>query len=272
MAEQHIDLNHSEQYTLSIRLSTDGFSFSIYTPFGDSSFFHRNFNVNRQRSLSANIKAFLAEYPEFGYKYRQVNIVTDTARFTTVPLDLYEDEETENIFYQNLPKQANELLLCNILGKNNLVILFSIDKLSYQLLTDQFPEARFFASVSPLTEYFHTKSKAGNNRKLFANIHPTHIEVIAFDHGRLLLLNSFDTPTPADATYYLLKVWEQLDYNQETDELQLAGRKTCHQLLTEDLKKYIRQVFIINPQAEYHLSGDTQDEVPFDIQSLLTCE
>ena len=32
-----IDFGKSEQYTLSIRLSTDGFSFSIYNPIHDSS-------------------------------------------------------------------------------------------------------------------------------------------------------------------------------------------------------------------------------------------
>ena len=273
MAE-HIDLNHSEQYTLSIRLSTDGFSFSIYNPFDEGScFYHKAFSVNPQRSLSANIKTFLAEQTEFGHIYRQTNIVIDTERFTAVPLDLYEDEQTERIFYQNLPKQSNELILCNVLGKNNMAILFSIDKLSHQLLTDQFPQARFYASASPLAEYFYSKSKIGNNKKLFANLHDSHMEIIAFQRGKLLFLNTFSCPQPADKIYYLLKVWEQLAYSQEHDELQLAGSKTIYQPILETLKNYIRQVFIINPQAEYHLSRNTPiEEVPFDIQTLLTCE
>ncbi len=273
MAE-HIDLNHSEQYTLSIRLSTDGFSFSIYNPFDEGScFYHKPFSVNPQRSLSANIKTFLAEQDEFKHSYRQTNIVIDTNRFTAVPLDLYEDEQTERIFYQNLPKQSNELILCNVLGKNNMAILFSIDKLSHQLLTDQFPQARFYASVSPLAEYFYSKSKIGNNKKIFVNLHDSHMEIIAFQRGRLLFLNTFSCAQPADKIYYLLKVWEQLAYSQEHDELQLAGSKSTYQPILETLKNYIRQVFIINPQAEYHLSGNTPiEEIPFDIQTLLTCE
>ncbi|WP_349832949.1 DUF3822 family protein, partial [Bacteroides fragilis] len=33
-----IDFGKSEQYTLSIRLSTDGFSFSVFNPLGDGEF------------------------------------------------------------------------------------------------------------------------------------------------------------------------------------------------------------------------------------------
>ena len=51
-----IDFSKSEQYTLSIRLSADGFSFSVFNPLGEGelSFFDRK--VEESLSLTANLK------------------------------------------------------------------------------------------------------------------------------------------------------------------------------------------------------------------------
>ena len=78
---ERIDFTKSEQYTLSIRLSADGFSFSIYNPL-----------------LNRNI------YPIWS-------------------------------------EGNNEIVLCNVLGRSNVVILFAMDKHTHLLLTEHFPTA-----------------------------------------------------------------------------------------------------------------------------------
>ena len=52
-----IDFTKSKQYTLSIRLSTDGFSFSIYNPIHDDSFSVIEKEIDTSLSLTANLKA-----------------------------------------------------------------------------------------------------------------------------------------------------------------------------------------------------------------------
>lgn len=267
------DFSQSAQYTLSIRLSTDGFSFSIYNPLHGSDFFFRSYPVNTQRSMAANVKAFLAEAEGLDLPYRQTNILVHSARYTPVPLELFEDEQMETLFYQNLPRQNNEIVLCNVLGKSNLVILFSIDKLTHLFLSEHFPKARFFSSVSPQLESLAVKSQRGNNRKLYTHLHPDSTDVFCFERGRLLLANTYATATTDDRSYYLLNVWKQLGYDTENDELQLTGRIDQRDELTTLLKKYIRKVFIIQPQADFNESASSPiEDIPFDIQSLVTCE
>lgn len=58
--DRNFDFTQTDQYTLSIRLSTDGFSFSIYNPLGGD-FYYQPYAVNTQRSMAANVKLFLAE-------------------------------------------------------------------------------------------------------------------------------------------------------------------------------------------------------------------
>lgn len=272
---QPIDFNKSEQYILSIRLSTDGFSFSIYHPQQPEEIYFSSSPVNTQRSMAANVKTYLTETEELKHHFKLVNILIHTSRYTTLPLELYEDEQTDLLFYQNLPPQNNEVVLCNILGKSNLVILFGLDKLTHLYLTEHFPNARLFASVSPITEYLTHKVKSSECRKLFAIFHPESTEVMAFEKDKLLLLNTYPISGLNDSCYYLLNIWQQAGYSQEEDQLYICGNNRVPQWeeLPLRLKKYIRKLFIINPQMEFNNSAMSRiKDIPFDMLSLISCE
>lgn len=260
-----IDFTQSAQYNLSIRLSTDGFSFSVFNPQDNRECFYSFYPVNARHSMAANLKQFLAEAEEIKHQYKQVNILVHTERYTSVPLEWYEDELTDTLFYQNLPRRNNEVILCNVLGKSNVVILFALDKLSHLFLTEHFPEARFFATISPLTEYFCQQSKGSERRRLLVHLQPETVDVIAFGKDCLQLVNTYSVSSTEDCCYYLLGIWKQLGYDQEHDELHVCGEPAAERTeVLECLKKYVRHVIIINPRME--------NSIPFDMQSLILCE
>ncbi len=270
-----IDFTRSASYTLSIRLSADGFSFSICNPSSaGNDFYFFPYPVDVSCSMTANLKHMLAETEALKHAYHQINILYDTDRFTPVPLELFEDEQMDAFFNHNFLRENGETVLCNVLGKSSVVILFGIDKHVHQLLAKHFPEARIFSTVSPLTEYFARKSRLGGNRKLYAHVREESLEVFAYDNGKLLLANAFRCRQDADRMYYLLYIWHQLNFNQEKDELHLvcaAGGDGA--TLLKELRNYLRLVFVIYPKAEFHRSGASRTEgVPFDMQTLLSCE
>ena len=139
---ERIDFTKSEQYTLSIRLSADGFSFSVFNPLGEGelSFFDRK--VEESLSLTANLKQTFREIEWLKHPYRRVNILMADKRFTLVPLEFFEDEQTETLFYHNHPKRENEIVQYNILRKNNAVVLFSMDKSARSFLCEQYPDRK----------------------------------------------------------------------------------------------------------------------------------
>ena len=269
-----LDYSKSEQYTLSIRLSTDGFSFSIYNPISGNDLYHRTYPVNTQRSMAANVKAFLGATEELKHSFKHVNILIHSSRYTIVPLELFEDEHMETLFYQNVKESKNEIVLCNILGKSNSVILFSLDKLTHLLLSEHFTSARFFASISPQIEYLTIKSRQGNTCKMYINIHQGDMDAICLNKGKLLLVNTFPSPNANDIVYYTLNIWKQLDYDQTRDELHLTGNNDRKKEITKELQKYISHVYSINPHAEFSGSESNVriEDIPFDIQSLILCE
>ena len=117
-----IDFSKSEQYTLSIRLSADGFSFSVFSPLGEGGLSFFDWKVEESLSLTANLKQTFREVEWLKHPYRRVNILMADKRFTLVPLEFFEDEQTETLFYHNHPKRENEIVQYNILRKNNVVV------------------------------------------------------------------------------------------------------------------------------------------------------
>lgn len=258
---EELDFSKSEHYTLSIRLSTDGFSFSVFNPLNDGGCLLREQAVDESLSMTANLKRVFRETEWLNRPFRRVNVLASGKRYALVPLELFEDEQAEFIFSHNHLRKDNEQVLYNVLHKNDVVVLFGIDKSACNFLRGQYPDrVKFFAQVAPLVEYFSVRSRLGNSRKLYAHLRREAIDLFAYERGRLLLANSFDCRETADRLYYLLYVWKQLGFEQERDELHLAGDIGDKERLLDELRQYLRQVFVMNPSAD------------IDLQAIASCE
>ena len=258
-----LEFSKSNQYKLSIRLSTDGFYFAFRSMAGGVSSVCRSWSVNKRRSMAANVKNFLQENKELQNNFAQTTILIDTSRYTTLPLEHYQDEQTELLFYQNLPKKCNENILCNILGNHNLVVLFAVDKLTHQFIIDNFPGARIYASVSPLVEELALRSSQGENRKLYASLHNETTDVLSFANRRLQLVNTYPTLSADDRCYYIAGVWKLLGYDSQRDELRVIGAESLCAETLSIMREMVRDCGSLDEPA---------GGMPFDLVALHNCE
>ncbi len=247
---QPIDFSKSEQYTLSIRLRTDGFSFSVFVPTQEEATNYFHHAINPALSLTANLKQALTRYEFLSCSYKRVLVLSAGNRYTSLPAECYDPEEKEIIFYHNHPHRDNEIVFGNVLKREQIVFLFGMEKSAYYLLLQQYPHARFYHPVFPLTGWFAVKSKLGNSRKMLAFIRNDSVDILCYERGRLLLANSFTCQHTEDRIYYLLYVWKQVRFDQQRDELHLAGILTEKEKLLTGLRRFIGEVFIVNP-SEY---------------------
>lgn len=270
---EQIDFTKSNLYTLSVKLGTDEFAFSIYNPTSNKPYTFTVQDTKENLSMAANVKELAKENEFFKHEYKKVNIMVETKRFTLVPFELFEDEMVESVFYHNHSKLDNEVVLYNILKKANVVIIFALDKSVHQQFIELYPDANFYCQSSALIEYLAGRSKMGNNLKMFAYVHKASINVMCFDHGRPLLTNEFKWVETADIIYYLLYIWKQLDFNQERDELHLMGTLNDKEALSKGLKQFVRQLFITNPHSEFSINYLSKGEyIPCDLHTLSLCE
>jgi hypothetical protein len=161
----------------------------------------------------------------------------------------------------------------NVLRRSGIAIVFGLERSIYQLLLDDFPRARFYASASTLIEFFSEKSLIGVGRKMYVYLHEKEMTIYAFDQGRMLFVNTFVATSVADIQYYTLHVWKELGFDQIDDSLLIVGDKELRTTeLSEKIKYFLQNVDVIDRSEDFKerlTKGNSL--IPYDLQTLLVC-
>ncbi len=251
----HIDFNKSEHYTLSIRLSTDGFLFSVYNPINDSTHEVAILTLDSSTSLAANLKRAIQENDFLQLCYKRVNVIVNTNRYTNLPLDLYNESSIIDVFSFNHSKQKNEIVLSNHFKHSKSISIFGMDNSCHDLLINQYTKPAFYCRSFLLNEFFVSKSHLGNSRKMYISFNKSSIDILCYERNHLQFINTFDTSHHNDIIYFVLGTWKQLNYDQQHDELHLTGLFEEKEIIIKELKEYIQQVYITNPTTNIELQA-----------------
>ena len=171
------------------------------------------------------------------------------------------------------PKDKPQHVSYNVLRRSGIAIVFGLERSIYQLLLDDFPRARFYASASTLIEFFSEKSLFGSGKKMYVYLHEKEITIYAFEQGRMLFVNTFDCTSVPDMQYYTLNVWKELDFDQVDDALFVVGdmeQRTTE--LSEKIKYFLQNVTVIDRSEDFKdrlTMGNNL--IPYDLQTLLIC-
>jgi hypothetical protein len=244
-AINQIDLNQSEELlALSIRLRADGFSFTIYHPFDKQVTACVYKEAKLSSTFIANLEQAFSESDFLTRPYKQVHIIAESTRFTALPLNLFDEKQTEFIFAYNHVKKENETILHNVLKKHNMALVFGMDKNIHQFLTKQYSQASFYSQVTPFIEYLSTIEKEENilSKKMYLCLYEKHIDICCLGNEHIIYLNSFECKHTEDCLYYALHLWKQIGFNQKADNLYLAGTVPDKKKLIKELKRYILNV------------------------------
>ncbi len=259
--------------SLSIRVCSNGLSFCTYAPGQEEPFSYRVYDVNHTISLAANLKEALLSEDMLKEDYQRVNVLVTTPHFTTVPVAAFSKEDIEPIYQFTFPKDKPQHVSYNVLRRSGIAIIFGLERNIYQLLLDDFPRARFYASASTLIEFFSEKSMFGPGKKMFVYLHEKEITIYAFDQGRMLYVNDFFAQHVNDIQYYTLNVWNELGFSQMDDVLNVVGDsdEKCAKL-AEKAKYFLQNVNVIDRSEDFRdkLTAG-HGTIPYDLQTLLIC-
>lgn len=259
--------------SLSIRVCSNGLSFCTYAPGKEEPFAYRVYDVNHTISLTANLKDALMNDDMLKDDYQRVNVLVTTPHFTTVPVAAFNKDSIEAIYQFAFPKDKSQHVSYNVLRRSGIAIVFGLDRNIYQLLLDDFPRARFYASASTLIEFFSERSLFGPGRKMFVYLHEKEITIYAFEQGRMLYVNDFQAANVNDIQYYTLNVWKELGFSQVDDVLHVVGDKSsmCTEL-ADKIRYFLQNVSVIDRSEDFKdklTAGNTT--IPYDLQTLLIC-
>ncbi|MBR1485590.1 MAG: DUF3822 family protein [Prevotella sp.] len=187
----------------------------------------------------------------------------------TVPIEKFEETQMADLFHYTYPGTEQDTVCYNVLPDLNAVAVFAVNKDLKLVIDDHFKGVKLLAAITPVWRHLHQRSYIGPRNKLYGYFHERQLDVFSFQQNRFRFCNAFEVRHAQDALYFLLFVWRQLQLQSATDELHLVGELPDQEWLTGELRRFLRNVLVVSPQADFNHAPVTAIKgMPYDMQTL----
>lgn len=260
--------NTSNCQRLIIRISRNTLSFAIIDSENEGQIIFEPYLLNSGISMAANLREAFRSKKILQRRYGRILVMIDSP-VLMVPIELFHEEEQRTIYLHTFQGHEQDEVTHTVLPDLNCIAVFSINRDLKLVLEDHFSQLTFISAIAPVWRYLHQRSYMGIRDKLFAYFHDHRMEVFSYGQTRFKFCNTFETREAHDALYYILYIWKQTGLQADRDEIHLVGDIPEEYWLTEELKKYVKRVYVINPAGDFNRSVVTQIEgMPYDLMTL----
>lgn len=192
-------------YSLSIRITTDGFSFTLEQ--NQETILKRRVYCS-EALLSEKLVEEFQQQNLLGKQFEQTTVILHS-KSQTVPDELYRKED-EPIWFTSLhpTKRIQDIVLTSqYIPEFCCHNIFSIPKTLYNTLHDALGENINYQHVTSELIQSLLKQK---NKCMSIYQQQNGIDMVVVENGTLLLTNHFPTQTDTDIAYWVLNTMEQL--------------------------------------------------------------
>jgi hypothetical protein len=252
---------------LTIRIGRHTLSFSQPTE-DDSDVVYEPYVVKSGVSMAANLREAFKTSELLMTPQKRVRVVID-ADVLMVPVESFNEEQMETLYFHAFPKKEQLAVYYNVLPDLNCVAVFGMNKDLRLVIDDHFQDVNLVIAMSAVWRYLHQRSFTGNRNKLYGYFHEKRLEIFNFQQNRFKFCNAFDASRAHDSLYFLLYVWKQLQLEPEHDELHIVGEIPDQEWLVSELKRFLQNAYVINPEADFNHHPITEiKSMPYDLQTL----
>ena len=265
--KQASGLSARKRPRLTIRIGRHTLSFSAVDANNANGIVFEPYTVRSGISMAANLREAFKEIDLAANGWSRAMVLIDSP-VLMMPVDEFRDNLKETLYRHAIMGHDGETVMSIVLPSLNAVAVYSINKDLKLVLDDHFSDVRFTHVCAPVWEHLYRRSFTGVRQKLYAYFHDKRLDVFSFQQNRFRFTNSFDTNLVPDAVYFMLNVWKQLAFDNRRDELHLVGELPERDALTQELRSFIQNVYVINPKAEFNRAPITGiNNLPYDLMT-----
>ncbi|MCM1079793.1 MAG: DUF3822 family protein [Bacteroidales bacterium] len=234
------------------------------------------YTVKSGMSMAANLREAFRESEVLSAAGDRVQVLAD-APILLIPMEEYEESQAEPLYNHTFPQgnivnglnvNSGKVVISHVIPDLNCVAVFALNKDLRMVISDHFSDVRITPLLAPVWHHLHQRSYAGQTKKMFAYFHDRRLAVFCFGKNRFRFMNEFCATAVADSTYFILYVWQQLAMEHKKDELYIVGDILEPEALRDELRKYVHNVFPINPSAEFNRAPVTRiPNMPYDLMA-----
>jgi Protein of unknown function (DUF3822) len=252
-------------YSLSIRVSLDGFSFAVYDQ-DKNRFLALNAysfeGLKDDDDLCKELHGIFLSNELLRRYYPNIRVLFEGTKSTMVPFPLFDINEKRTYLEFNHKLSANEDVFHDELTNLEAYNVFAAPKQLHAFFKDKLARFKFIHYTSSLVETLLINHKNQNlENSIFVNVRDTSFDVVFIKGQKLKLLNSFRYRTQEDFAYYLLHVLYQLNLNPENVKVVFLGSIDKNNKLYEIMYRYIRNIGFIG-RNEYFKYSYVFDNMP----------
>lgn len=223
------------------------------------------YTVKSGMSMAANLREAFRESRILLLPNNKVLVLVDTPELI-IPLEEYHEEDAEVLYMHTYPGTTHSTIMHHIMPELNCAVIFAVNKDVRTVVVDHYDDVRFMPVMIPVWKHLHQGSYARQSKKLYAYFHDRRLSVFSFANNRFRFHNSFHVTEVPDVVYFTTYIWKQLAMDVQKDELHLVGNYGSTEELKQAFKRFIRNVYYINPSAEFNRMQVTQiPNVTYDI-------
>jgi hypothetical protein len=272
--DETLDINSTENYELAIQVSPDGFSFCLLDAIRNKFVLIRAFEPEENKYFNADkIKELITKDDFLTKRYKKVNIVIPSPKFTLVPAPLFDPAKKDEYFTFN-HIQENDIIISNKVSDPEAFIVFSISKPFNDLINNFFPGIHPNIHIKPLFDHISHVRKGINGNYIHIHVEREYFNLIIFNNNLLKFCNTYNYRNISDILYFVLNVFKTLDIKQE-ETIYFSGLTEKYDDLSSNFSIYVRNLKFAEPTGNFTFSYvfDGTDPHRFlNLFSVVNCE
>jgi len=259
-ADPTFDQQQTARYRLSIRIAADGISFCLADPDRNTytqlaSFEYKGYSGVRRLEKEIVEEMFenvISLHPWLRGNFATVNILFEDARFTLIPMPLFDQNNYQSIYAFNFTNIIGEEVLYTAMPVSDAVLIYGISNGLIGSFKKRYPFVNFYHSNFPLwTAFINKYRNTDSHGSVLANFRNGAMDILILNERKLQLMNSFSCKSDEDFLYFLIFAIEQMGLNPETVELHLSGMLERDSSLHILINKYVRNVRLMQRNDDF---------------------
>ncbi len=273
--DETLDINSTEIYELSVQVSADGLSYSLLDTVRNIFVMVRSFGAEESKYFNAARITELIRKDDFlTKKYKKINCIMPTQKFTLVPAPLYDPGKKSEYFSFNHTSGDDSTLLANRVVDPDAFLVFSASKSLVETVNLFYPGVHIHHHIKLLLDHNCVSGKSVNGNYICLHIERDFFNLIIFRDKILIFCNSFTYRNISDVLYYVLNTFKNLDIKQD-ETIYFSGLTERYDDLSSSLSLYIRNIKFAEPSGNFTFSyvfNDTELHRFLNLFTVANCE
>jgi hypothetical protein len=273
--DETLDINSTENYELSVQVSPDGLSFCLLDSIRNKFVMIRSFGADDNKYFNADKISELLRGDDFLTKrYKRINCVMPSSKFTIVPSPLYDPGKKDEYFEFNHNLEEDNIILADKTTDPDAFLVYSVSKPISELIRNVYPGVHPHHHVKVLLEHTSLIRKSMTGNYIHVHVERDYFNLFVFNNNILKFCNSFSYRNISDILYYVMNVFKNLEIKQE-ETIYFSGLTEKYDDLSSGFSLYVRHIKFSEPAGNFTFSyvfNDTELHRFINLFNVLNCE